>query len=188
MMPNTVPTLSVIIGLIVYGIAVGAVYPSIHTVRIFLGRLFLVPYHALKSTSHVQLKQHRTSCPGQVLLNITDFVYFLIVGLIYILLAYVLCDAEIRFYQLLIASISFFLSKRFFGSSFSRMIDSILDLTYRAVFFTCYYLMRPLHIIILFLYSLITPIVRNASAFMSNQKLKHTLYKKERKLQHFFRI
>ena len=149
--------LTAVISFVLFGALAGGIYPSVNTLRSFILYLLTLPKDALCADKR-KIPERRTRRLGQVLLNISDFVYFIIIGLIYVLFTYICFDMEIRIYPLLIFLVAFFLSKRYLGSYLGKLIRSIFDRIYRTLFVLLFYLSRPLRNLFLFSLSLVKPI------------------------------
>ena len=168
-----------------FGALAGGIYSSINTLRSFFFNFLTLPFVALCSDKPKAMK-HKSKRLGQVLLNLSDLVYFIIIGAVYILLTYICFDMEIRIYPLLIFLIAFFISKRYLGDYLGKLISYILDRLHNTFFILLFYIFRPLRRLFFLTLSFIKPIYFKLNACIQAKMLEYTLLRKEKELKRFF--
>ena len=119
----------------------GVLYRSINSVFSFILKLFALLISAFRSDSPVP---HTSFSKRAKHSNILVFLFFMIIGIFYILFCYVFLDGEVRIYNFIIFILSFLFFKKYLSFPIEHVIEFVQDKLYRMLFFFAYWLVYPI--------------------------------------------
>ena len=102
--------------------------------------------------------------------NVFDFFFFLILGILYIVLCYLTLDGVFRIYMLIFAAASFFISKITLGALFERVIDFVFKILTGGVFIILFIITLPLKGIFNSLKKLLSPPIEHILLYFKKRK------------------
>ena len=119
--------------------------------------------------------------------NISDFFFFALIGLIYILLSYIYLDGVFRLYMLFFFLVGFLTAHKTLSVIFEYILIRALGLIYKVLFFMLYVLLFPLNMIIHALIRILAPIMLKLSKMHSMRKSQKILSLKMKQISSSFR-
>lgn len=134
-----------------FGLLFGGAYHSFSAIIASIKNLLLLEINVLKAKSISEYKKGKiidSSTKKFVGRNVYDFFFFLIFGLSYLIICYVITDGVFRFYLFAITVITFFFSVKTIGSLFQRIILWFFYFIYSFAFALAYILNYPLKLLI----------------------------------------
>ncbi len=160
----------------VFGILLGGLYKSLFVIKNFLIQLFITPMHAMKAKGISDYKN--ASKAGGHTDHILDFIFCFLTGIIYLLIVYVTLDGIFRLYSVIIFLAVFFLSSKFLGSFFEKILTFLFIKTDKLLFSLSYILFFPARKLFAWLTSLLRPPLTFLHGKVRNIKSKHIMNQK----------
>lgn len=171
------------------GIFAGGLYSSLSTLISCILGLFGVLVRALRSNSIRCAKnavRSRTAI-SSIRRNVYDFIFFVIVGILYVFLSYLTLDGIHRLYVLLALIFAFFISKRTLGVVFENIILSVYKVVYSILFCLTYVITYPLHLIYRLLFNLLKRPFAYAVTLFRSCAFKLRIARKQRQIRRYFK-
>ena len=154
------------ISYLLLGAFFGVLYRSLNTLFDFLSNLLFLGIDAVKSHSPLSCKKIKRNKKHR---HILDFLFFLSLGITFILFSYATLDGEIRIYNVLILIISFLIFERFFSLPIEYVLRFSFEKIYSVVFFIVYWVLLPMRWAFSLLKKLILPHI---------SRIKYAIYKR----------
>jgi len=165
-----------------FGIVAGIMYFVVFVNKYRVKKIILCGLYVLKSKSFSPGISIRQSKSAKVFEKITEtffeFSFFLVGGIIFIFLLYVGCDGVFRVYTLIITLLFAYLSYVLLNKLFKRIVNSVLDKLFFAVYSILYAFTYPLRRILLIFISRISPIAVKMNCMVKEKRFKRLTIKK----------
>ena len=139
------------------GAVSGMLYKSINTFFDILSRFLLLFVAAVKSNSPFTDKSFKIKKQNNKSRNILDFLFFLTLGVSYILFSYVTLAAQIRLYCILIFITSFVIFETRMSIPVDYALRFIFERIYTVAFFFSYFILLPARVVFKQIIKLVNP-------------------------------
>ena len=166
----------------IFGVSVGLLYFIffINTRKVAMLPLCIV--YVLKSKSfspHVTPSANRLGkATAKILISIYEFCFFTLIGAIYILLTYVLCDGVARVYPIIITLLFAYLAYKVIALALRRIINTALDKIYQIEYAVIYAILYPIRYVIRRIKAILMPIFVKAMNKQRERRFKKQINKK----------
>ena len=176
-----------------YGVAFGCLYSAAKIILNSLFKLILLPYKAFLCSIEKTIKKYKNAEKSRAVHkssalknHLFDCAFFVVFGVCFLLLQYVLQDGIFRVYTALSALIFFALGQRFLGTIFSKIYSKIFSFLYQRLKTIMTGFMLPIAVLAVafcrIFYRIFLPILRSVSRLENKIRLKN---KKRRILRSF---
>ena len=166
----------------IFGIISGFLYFVFFIDKHRVKKIVFCGLYVLKSHSYspsITLKPSKSVRWIEIIVeSLYEFVFFTILGAIYILLLYVGCDGVFRAYTLIIALLFSYLSYCVIFRCCNRIVNFILDKVFLTTYSTLYVILYPPQQLLMMLIAKISPILTKIKSRARERKFKNLIAKK----------
>ena len=173
----------------ILGIFAGGIYRSLSTLISCIFGFFGISVRALHSNSIRCAKNavQDHAAISSIRSNVYDFLFFVIVGILYVFLSYASFDGIQRFYVLVTLIVAFFISKKTLGVVFENIVLLIYRVAYSILFCLTYVITYPLRLVYRLLFNLFKRPFAHAITLFASYAFKLRIAHKQRQIRRYFK-
>ena len=168
------------------GATFGVLYRSVNSIFDFLSSLFAVGLSVLKADSPITSKKFILDKHNKKHRNLLDLLFFLILGISFILFSYATLDGEIRIYTVLVFTASFVIFEKFLSIPVECVLRFAFEILYKIIFFLAYFITLPLKVTLKFIAKATLPYINIIKSRLYERYFNAFVKKECRKIENLF--
>lgn len=169
---------------LLYGIVGGVLYYLFFANTSKIVKILFCPLYVLKSKSfspYISLRSNRyRKITKKIIVSFFEFIFFSVLGAVYIIFLYACCDCVFRFYTVFIAVISFCISYKLISLSLKKATNILVSKAFYIEYSILYALSVPMRICLGNISKLLVPIFCSITLRIKKSRFKRAVNQKSR--------